>query len=183
MLSVEPPPEIGVEGFLLDLEFARFEHTSIHTTQIPPGHAEIMTAPAERLLTFFGPDIIRGTAITGTAQFMAMDILQGTISPRNAVQHEPVHDLESLVNALVYSPMRKAILMQPKEPRLHDSFHSHFGRMRLEDIWSSRLCFCFLRVVEKRLMKSRYPGDGDDNALPLCHEFVLSELDKAIASL
>jgi len=69
MLTMQTPPEAGAEGFLMDLEFAHLKRSSIDTTKtinvlpVPkPGGG--MTAPTVRTRTLFGPDVMRGAAMT-----------------------------------------------------------------------------------------------------------------------
>ena len=66
---MQTPPEAGTEGFLMDLEFARFKRSSIDTTKttnVPPVPKPVggMTAPTVRTHTLFGPDVMRGAAMT-----------------------------------------------------------------------------------------------------------------------
>jgi hypothetical protein len=69
MLTTQTPPEAGAEGFLMDLEFARLNHSSVNTTMkinVPPVRTPGggMTAPAVRTHTVFGMDVMRGAAMT-----------------------------------------------------------------------------------------------------------------------
>jgi hypothetical protein len=71
MLPAETPPEVGAEGFLMDLEFARVKRSSLDTTStitVPPVRklGGGMTAPAVRSHTIFGTDVMRGAVMTAS---------------------------------------------------------------------------------------------------------------------
>lgn len=224
MLRAETPPEVGAEGFLMDLEFARLERSSLNTTRtiaVPPLRTPGggITGPTVRSHTIFGPDVIRGAVMTvsslittlpssfsikfnlqGTAQFMAAEVLQAILT-EIPIKHEPRHDIESFIYVLAYSLTRRAVLEsqpldQDTRKKLHLFFYSTFGRMKLDDIWTSRrgqgpltISIRFptlvstpmaelLRILEAWVIQSRLPSEW--NPKPLTHAYVLSELDKAI---
>lgn len=71
MLTTQIPPEKGAEGFLMDLEFARLDHSYVksHSTKninVPPVRTAGggMTALAVNTHTVFGMDAKRGAAMT-----------------------------------------------------------------------------------------------------------------------
>ncbi|KAF8147890.1 hypothetical protein B0H34DRAFT_834054 [Crassisporium funariophilum] len=109
MLSVDITPDVGAEGFLMDLEFARLKRSSLDTKTtiaVPPLRMPGggMTSPTIRSHTICGPDVMCGAAMTGTAQFMAAEILQAIVT-ENPIEHEPRHDIE-FIYVLAYSVTR-----------------------------------------------------------------------------
>jgi len=150
MLPVETPSETGAEGFLMDLEFAHVERHTLDTLDVTtkrdvspkrmPGGG--MTTPAISTKNSFGPDVLRGAAMTGTAQFVAVEILEA-IMKRVPIKHETRHDIESFIYVIAYGVVRRAVLRsrtldKTTRERLHAFFHSNFGRMKLDDISNSR---------------------------------------------
>ncbi|KAF8969657.1 hypothetical protein BDZ97DRAFT_1915201 [Flammula alnicola] len=136
MLSAQTPPEAGAEGFLVDLEFACIKRSSLDTTRqivIPPVRTlgGGMTASSGRSHPIFGPDVMRGAAMTGTAQFMAAEILQAILT-ETPIEHEPQHDIESFIYVLAYSVTRRAVLEsqaldEDTRKKLHLFFTPHLG--------------------------------------------------------
>ncbi|KAF9477660.1 hypothetical protein BDN70DRAFT_934048 [Pholiota conissans] len=131
---------------LMDLEFARIDRFLDIGTQtiVPPVRSpdDKMTAPALRLHTTFGPDVLHGAAMTGTAQFMAVPLLRAVVNVR-LIKHEPQHDLESFVYVLAYTVARRAVLDSEEldakvRKRLHDAFGADFGNMNINSILRSR---------------------------------------------
>lgn len=134
---------------------------------------------------------------------MAAEILQAILT-ENPIEHEPRHDIESFIYVLAYSVTRRAVLgSQPLDEslrkKLHLFFYSTFGRMKLDDIWTSRrgqgpltIRFRFPSLViapmaelldnlDAWLTQSRLPLEW--NPKPLTHTYVLSALDKAIGKM
>jgi len=206
MLSVETTPEVGEEGFLMDLEFAHLEQSSLNTRMmaIHPLYVPSvgMTSPAKKSDTVSEQDVMRA-AMTGTAQFMAAEILEAILTAEH-IEHHPRHDIESFIYVLAYALTRRAVLEshsldESTRTRRHLFFYSTFGRMRLDEIWISRrgqmpltLCLRFpnvlsppmselLKNLDVWLMQSRLPSEW--NPKPLTHGYVLSQLDNAIAKL
>jgi hypothetical protein len=134
---------------------------------------------------------------------MAAEILQAILT-ENPIEHEPRHDIESFIYVLAYSVTRRAVLESQRldestRMKLHLFFYSTFGRMKLDDIWTSRrgqgpltLRFRFpslvsapvselLENLDAWLTQSRLPSEW--NPKPLTHTYVLSALDKAIRKM
>ena len=134
---------------------------------------------------------------------MAAEILQAILT-ENPIKHEPRHDIESFIYVLAYSVTRRAVLgSQPLDEslrkKLHLFFYSTFGRMKLDDIWTSRrgqgpltIRFRFPSLViapmaelldnlDAWLTQSRLPLEW--NPKTLTHTYVLSALDKAIGKM
>ena len=134
---------------------------------------------------------------------MAAEILQAILT-ENPIEHEPRHDIESFIYVLAYSVTRRAVLeSQPLDDslrkRLHSFFYSTFGRMKLDDIWTSRrgqgpltIRFRFpnpvtapmaelLDNLDGWLTQSRLPLKW--NPKPLTHTYLLSVLDEAIGKM
>ncbi|KIM34927.1 hypothetical protein M413DRAFT_32910 [Hebeloma cylindrosporum] len=207
MLTTEPGSKPGTEGFLMDLDVARLESESINVNteiDVPPLRRPGggMTASTVTTHTTFGPNVMRGAPITGTAHFMAADILQA-IYMGTSIQHEPKHDIESFIYVLAYSVARKAVigptnLDTDQKKQLQSHFHHNFGRMTLFDILASRKGYMPLSVRDYfpgimsppmvRLMAvlATFLLDSASTEIrqgkPLTHESVLSALDDAIQS-
>jgi len=68
MLQMQTPPQAGVEGFLMDLEFAHLKCSSLGTTNkinvTPVAKPDGMTAPTVRSHTIFGLEVMDGGAMT-----------------------------------------------------------------------------------------------------------------------
>ena len=134
---------------------------------------------------------------------MAAEILQAILT-ENPIEHEPRHDIESFIYVLAYSLTRRAVLdSQSLDDELRKSlrlfFYSTFGRMKLDDIWTSRrgqgpltIRFRFpslitppvaelLDELDIWLTQSRLPLKF--NPKPLTHNYVLSALDEAIGKM
>ncbi|KDR76948.1 hypothetical protein GALMADRAFT_246089 [Galerina marginata CBS 339.88] len=202
MLPVQTPPEPGAEGFLMDLEFAHVERNAIKNVspKCMPGGG--MTSPAVSTKIYFGPDVLRGAAMTGTAQFMAVELLEAIMN-RVSIKHETRHDIESFIYVLAYAVIKRAVLRsrtldETTPDRLHTFFYSNFGRMTLDDISTSR------RGRTPLLFGGRFPDLVSEplaklmsnldvwllrtnpmlaNPEPFTYTYFLSELDAAIAQL
>jgi hypothetical protein len=134
---------------------------------------------------------------------MAAEILQAILT-KDPIEHEPRHDIESFIYVLAYSVTRRAVLESQRldedmRKDLHLFFYSTFGRMKLDDIWTSRrgqgpltVRFRFRSLVsapiaelfhqlDACLTQSRLPSEW--NPKPLTHAYVLSVLDKAIGKM
>ncbi|KAF8802214.1 hypothetical protein BYT27DRAFT_7261321 [Phlegmacium glaucopus] len=205
MLPVEMPPQACAEGFLMDLEFARVERPSLDTIKtitVPPvpRPGGGMTAPTVRSYTVFGPDVMRGAAMTPSS---AAPILRAIVT-KKGIEHEPRHDIESFIYVLAYSLARRAVLESRSldgemRKNLHEFFYSTFGRMKLYDIWTSRKgqeplsihdlfptlisapMVELLHNLDNWLTRSKLPSEW--NPEPLTHTYVLSVLDKAIGKM
>ncbi|TFK36489.1 hypothetical protein BDQ12DRAFT_241892 [Crucibulum laeve] len=208
--SAGTQPQEGAEGFLMDLEFAHIKHSSLDITThtaVPPVRAPggRMTAPTQRSHTSF-EDVKRGATMTGTAQFMAREILDAILG-NEQIEREPRHDVESFVYVLGYSVMRKSVLGsrnfdQHTRERLHRSFYSVFGRMRLDDILKERplglleipklrqhvsepmsTLITKLSMLLIRAMAIHLDPLLDETVVEITHEVVLSLLDMTIAQM
>ncbi|GJE89840.1 hypothetical protein PsYK624_059500 [Phanerochaete sordida] len=114
----------GYEAFLTDFEFARIEaivdeHNPVTIMPLPKER----TLPSEATNTRTRSTINRGPQMTGTLQFMAIDLLRNVVSyygqlfaagtstdaaPTISTQHEVKHDLESLIWVADYALYRRA---------------------------------------------------------------------------
>ncbi|KAF8166689.1 hypothetical protein BJ912DRAFT_889223 [Pholiota molesta] len=93
MLSAETMPDTGADGFLLDLACASVASAS----------AGIVEAAVPKIMD----SATHGAAWSGTAPFMAADILKAIVM--NApIKHEPKHDIESIIHVLGYALTRLA---------------------------------------------------------------------------
>ncbi|KAF4600611.1 hypothetical protein EYR38_005250 [Pleurotus pulmonarius] len=135
MLSSLANPRPGMEGFLMDLEYARLDSIA----EISTMKSEAKTPGATQ--TVF-KDARRGAEMTGTLQFMAAEILEA-LHEETTIQHKVHHDLESFVWVLVYVTSRHLNELKdlPKKTRekLRQHFVGSFGSNKLEDILTSRL--------------------------------------------
>ena len=134
---------------------------------------------------------------------MAAEILQAILTG-NPIEHEPRHDIESFIYVLAYSVTRRAVLeSQPLDDSLRKNLHlffsSTFGRMKLDDIWTSRrgqgpltIRFRFPSLVtapmaelfhnlDEWLTHSRLSSKW--NPKSLTHTYMLSLLDEAIEKM
>ena len=134
---------------------------------------------------------------------MAAEILQAILT-ENPIVHEPRHDIESFIYVIAYSLTRRVVLESQSlddnlRKSLHLFFYSTFGRMKLDDIWTSRrgqgpltIRFRFPGLVSAPmaelldnldgwLTQSRLPLKW--NPKPLTHSYVLSALDEAIGKM
>ncbi|KZT68909.1 hypothetical protein DAEQUDRAFT_757301 [Daedalea quercina L-15889] len=79
-----------------------------------------------------------GVAITGTLQFMALELLQG-IKDKEVIQHTQVHDLESIAYVLGYTVLRRLINTPLCPETLNQGFCQYFGGMSVQDIINQRI--------------------------------------------
>lgn len=110
-----------LRGFITDLEFARVESSTLkkgevtRTTVISPqnryndqGRLISRTQATTRTHVTFESIVTvkRGAGMTGTAQFMARQMLRGATQAAERVVHEARHDVESFLWVLSYCVMR-----------------------------------------------------------------------------
>ena len=125
---------------------------------------------------------------------MAADILQAILT-ENPIEHEPRHDIESFIYVLAYNVTRRVVLeSQPLDESLRKKlylfFYSTFGRMKLDDIWTSRcgqgpltIRFRFPSLVTAPMAElldnlDPWPTQSWEwNPKPLTHTYALSVLD------
>ncbi|EMD33834.1 hypothetical protein CERSUDRAFT_98379 [Gelatoporia subvermispora B] len=130
MLPSGDDPLGGAEGFLVHLEHARCVSPRIEYT---------MLAPVRMLTDYIVKDDLsrhsrrdmhltkQGGPVTGTLQFMAVDLLdsleeivwnqQGVVGP--PMEHKVHHDIESFIWVLIYSLMRRIIVVEA--PKVNDT--------------------------------------------------------------
>ncbi|KAG9219390.1 hypothetical protein CCMSSC00406_0005284 [Pleurotus cornucopiae] len=136
MLSALASPPLGMEGFLMDLEYARLnEIPDIYTMKSAP---DVKGATQ----TVFN-DAKRGAEMTGTLQFMAAELLEAIVYANLKVKHEAHHDLESFVWVLAYvisrSVNERTDLPTEQRKQLKTHFVKSFGYHGVYDIHTSRL--------------------------------------------
>ncbi|TDL23520.1 hypothetical protein BD410DRAFT_897566 [Rickenella mellea] len=145
----------GQDGFVADVELAA----------VPPPAKEYR---AKRLETSTGPGTIttnprshsvtdqkaaahyvfeefdsqgKGTAgpqMTGTAQFMAMEVLETIVNKAPPVPRGTHHDLESIIWVVIYSIYKRTLRDYKDDKGLHDEFNHFFGGTTLKKILSMR---------------------------------------------
>ncbi|THH03603.1 hypothetical protein EW146_g10385 [Bondarzewia mesenterica] len=148
LLAADPDnAEPGHEGFLTDLEFARvhgevFGSTTTRETVPSRDGLELLE---RRKTKFTTSSAQRGAAMTGTLQFMAVELLTAmkwkSTQMRPAVHQNEKHDVESFVWVLVYSTMRKLLSLEaPPEERqeLKQLFEDSYGQLTIGKILSAR---------------------------------------------
>ncbi|KAF9500187.1 hypothetical protein BDN71DRAFT_1502280 [Pleurotus eryngii] len=142
MLSSLANPPDGMEGFLMDLEYARLNTvTKIHAMKIAP---EATTSATHTVFK----DAKRGAEMTGTLQFMAAELLEA-LEKGKAVRHEVHHDLESFVWVLAYAVsrhlQRRSGLGEAVKAELRQHFVRSYGRFLFADINDARISLRPLR--------------------------------------
>ncbi|KAF8579377.1 hypothetical protein K439DRAFT_1416273 [Ramaria rubella] len=151
MLSARNDPPMGSEGFLMDMEFAHFDHSALSIKEkilVDPilGPGGVMTDETTRTrIKFDAVPVKRGAVMTGTLQFMAKQLLKAA-SRGQQIKHEVHHDIESFVWVLCYAVGRRgvsdpptAILdNKPYYEELKAFFHVHYGRMDIAAIRRTR---------------------------------------------
>ncbi|EMD33827.1 hypothetical protein CERSUDRAFT_126048 [Gelatoporia subvermispora B] len=124
LLSSEDSPPEGAEGFLMDLELARYSAPRIELETLGP-----VRMPTGQVLhdvqvkhSRWDVDLTkRGAPMTGTLQFMAVELLESLAESSRAVklrqqprllpvEHQTHHDVESFIWVLIYSLMRRVLL-------------------------------------------------------------------------
>ncbi|KAF4600603.1 hypothetical protein EYR38_005242 [Pleurotus pulmonarius] len=142
MLSSLANPPDGMEGFLVDLEYARLNTIpDIHAVEV------VSDATTSATHTVFG-DAKRGAEMTGTLQFMAAELLEG-LEKGKSVRHEVHHDLESFVWVLAYAVsrhlQRRSGLGEAVKAELRQHFVRSYGRFLFADITDARISLRPLR--------------------------------------
>ncbi|TDL20615.1 hypothetical protein BD410DRAFT_899351 [Rickenella mellea] len=152
LLSASPNPNPGCEGFITDLDLARVGTPTLNTVDTVKssvdsvrGPSGIYTQPTTRTHSKFETvSVPHGAAMSGTVQFMAVEILDGIIY-HSTVTHHAHHDIESFIWVLCYSISRQMDEVsrrsqQPSELRksIRSFFFSRFGRVDLDAILNSR---------------------------------------------
>ncbi|KAH9843517.1 uncharacterized protein C8Q71DRAFT_728758 [Rhodofomes roseus] len=137
-------PLAAAAGFLSDLDMARVDESVLgHPVHqevaepvlkaIGPTGERIMTQPAVRTHIRFTETKPRGMPITGTLQFMALQLLEA-MDNNQPIEHTVVHDLESIGSVLGYSILRR-LLTIPRHPGpLSKVFKDIFGAMEVKRI-------------------------------------------------
>lgn len=132
---------------------------------------------------------------------MAQEILDAIVAERS-IAHEPRHDVESFIWVLCYSLGRRWVLDSKgintaRSKKLHDFFHTHFGRMTLDAISLSRDGQGPLKIAERFPELSSLPMAGLlrtlrshvqvsallQNFIPLTYGIVLAAFNEAIREL
>ncbi|KAH8094549.1 hypothetical protein BXZ70DRAFT_947969 [Cristinia sonorae] len=104
LLSVEPSPTPGEEGFLTDLEFARIQTI---VTQDVREHSQRDGSVVHSTHSKWH-DAKRGAVMTGTVQFMAIELVEA-MTDDNVIEHQVHHDVESIIWVLAYAIGRRLI--------------------------------------------------------------------------
>ncbi|OCH88134.1 hypothetical protein OBBRIDRAFT_795539 [Obba rivulosa] len=159
MLSSDEDPQPGAEGFLMDLEFARHTGPDVQRRTIPlvrTPNGQMLKDVKIMHIDFGQPSSIkRGAPMTGTLQFMAVDLLEALARRRTSqVEHLPQHDVESFIWVLIYALMRRLIEHPPDNipEGFKNEFVMCFGRttpMNIMTFRSSRTQWGFVREYPK----------------------------------
>ncbi|EMD33835.1 hypothetical protein CERSUDRAFT_76524 [Gelatoporia subvermispora B] len=216
MLLSEDSPPAGAEGFLMDLELARYSAPTVEIRTSGP-----VRLPTGRVLTDiqakhsrWDADLTkRGAPMTGTLQFMAVELLQTMARDLRAakrnrkhtkppIEHRTHHDIESFVWVLIYSLIRRVLrvdrLNMTDEEKalmedLQDSFTQYFGRSNPSAIVAQRwgdnpwdfvhLHDSFFTDPIRDLINTLDRQFRVKKEEPFTHAAVLSALDVAIRRL
>ncbi|GBE88090.1 hypothetical protein SCP_1203190 [Sparassis crispa] len=211
----QQPAEPGCEGFLTDLEFARIVADTIYpkttvTIQVPPVRhpSGIRTESTTRTRTTFEAEkpVLRGAAMTGTAQFMAAEILHAVILQDDRktqglppVTHAATHDIESFCWVLSYSIGRHLQKPNPSTKARHEQlqkwYKSCFSHTDLALIRKSRAMGepleldlaalgCMSEALSSlfHLLRVHVIHHITDKE-PLTYEFVMGEIEKTVNTL
>ncbi|KAL0946161.1 hypothetical protein HGRIS_012424 [Hohenbuehelia grisea] len=95
MLSASATPNVGQEGFIMDLEYCRLRHL----IELEYGDA----ASDDKDSPIVG---LNGGIMTGTAQFMAVEKLLTILGSDPPFEHKVYHDLESFIWVFAYAVIR-----------------------------------------------------------------------------
>ncbi|GJE89829.1 hypothetical protein PsYK624_059380 [Phanerochaete sordida] len=143
----------GYEAFLTDFEFASIaaivdENNPVTIVQVP---GEKKRAPKTATNTHTRWTVKRGPQMTGTLQFMAIDILRNVaafyddLQAAQLVEHEVKHDLESLIWVADYALYRRAFervkdLPQKDEGRVgvETALKTDYGQLNVRSIRNAR---------------------------------------------
>ncbi|KAL0957587.1 hypothetical protein HGRIS_001371 [Hohenbuehelia grisea] len=109
LLSVEPSPIPGEEGFLTDLEFARISTIITQDTQESSRRDGTNVHSTHTKWR----DAQRGAVMTGTIHFMAIQLVEAMDNGK-AIKHEVHHDVESIIWVLAYAIARRLINVNSK---------------------------------------------------------------------
>ncbi|KDR72581.1 hypothetical protein GALMADRAFT_1343166 [Galerina marginata CBS 339.88] len=217
-----------IRGFLSDLEFARVKSPNMRTREVrvrsdispqpkynERGQIYAMTEPTTREYTKFESTVTlkRGAGMTGTAQFMAREILESDSTGKSVV-HGVAHDVESYIWVLSYCVMRSLLLRAGRRSAPQDAqaqckefrkiFARAFGQTTPRFIAIERTALAFTlkfpslsdidRIIARFMSDALVAlfidfqillqyAEAIVNPTPLTHDAVLGAVDKAIASL
>ncbi|GJJ15493.1 hypothetical protein Clacol_009771 [Clathrus columnatus] len=144
LLSSNPNAPDSQKGFLTDLEFARIDDGTLETKNIipvpslfNPNRVKEMTAPTTRTHTTWTPPP-RGAVLTGTVQFMALELVSSLSQTTRQPIHRIHHDVESFIWVMYYGILRRLE---------YEAFQSLFGRVYPCQITPQRVGASLLSVL------------------------------------
>ncbi|KAF7976490.1 hypothetical protein HWV62_6279 [Athelia sp. TMB] len=123
-------PRDGYDGFIMDVELAHLTADEIES-ELPSGRERVK----------------RGAVMTGTAQFMALEILHAIINKNYNLEHRVQHDVESFGWVLGYAFSRYQASANRAPDVLSESewrgkvvfhFHEYFGHSKITAIKKNR---------------------------------------------
>ncbi|KAG1719222.1 hypothetical protein EDB19DRAFT_1861120 [Suillus lakei] len=133
----------GWEGFVADLEFASVAQPETETVvslhPLPPSAGQLNTRGIFLEETVLSSSKVPGAEITGTALFMAEELLSLMLLPDNRkirpaqIKREVHHDLESFILVLFYSVMKRGLERRlwydkpDKESQIQQLYRTLFG--------------------------------------------------------
>ncbi|KAL0960123.1 hypothetical protein HGRIS_011764 [Hohenbuehelia grisea] len=128
LLSADPYPKPGEEGFLTDLEFARLQTIVKQDIQEHP----LKNDDIAQSKHVQWQDAKRGAAMTGTLHFMAVELVHAMADNRQ-IEHKVHHDVESFIWFFAYAVARRLINVSSnvKEPDVKKHVSSFFA-----DAWA-----------------------------------------------
>ncbi|ETW80096.1 hypothetical protein HETIRDRAFT_419686 [Heterobasidion irregulare TC 32-1] len=171
LLAADPTSvPAGHEGFITDLEFAWLETVFKPTTETEPaslviGGGEIfantLITSAERKRTTFHEQAKRGGTITGTLQFMAIELLSAMGKGKgHEIKHAHHHDIESFIWVIAYSVLRKLVFnniaTQAEMTALKSYFRRSFGGLTANAIMDNRTNALPFAFTSDSLLATRF---------------------------
>ncbi|KAG1720084.1 hypothetical protein EDB19DRAFT_1836220 [Suillus lakei] len=149
----------GWEGFVADLELASVAHPETETIvtlhPLPPSAGQLNTRGIFREETVASSSKAPGAEITGTALFMAKELLDMMVISDKSKKVRPAqiergvhHDLESFILVLFYAVMRRGLNRQlwaeknqADQHRIKELYRSLFGGHTIQHIRIGRSSF------------------------------------------
>ncbi|KAL0955611.1 hypothetical protein HGRIS_001846 [Hohenbuehelia grisea] len=147
MISAESNPTPGEEGFLMDLEFAKFDEI-VHVASVEEiPHRTTWATP--NLSLEFHSNLEQPH---GTIQFMASEILESLIQ-KKPVAHKEHHDLESFAWVFAYVVFRRLLrdttLPQSVRLTVRNQYDQSFGGLRLDTVLTQRKSLSAFELGQK----------------------------------
>ncbi|KAF8908626.1 hypothetical protein CPB84DRAFT_1767103 [Gymnopilus junonius] len=152
----------GAKGFLMDVEFAHIQSETL------PDNVLMEDVPPMWGAFGFLTEAMRGGVMTGTAHFMAKEVLHAIVHKNDKFVHQVHHDVESFIYVLAYA-LFGALVLLPSKPRIQEltskqrqslkqEFYGSFGRMTLRNILWDRESAHIIRMYMTPELKDYFPS-------------------------